>query len=157
MMKVTKPSDREIAMARTFDAPRELVFEAWTKPDMVKRWLGTAGWPMAACEIDLKVGGAFRYVWRNADGAEMGVGGVYREIVRPERIVHTELFDDDWTGGETLVTTTFVERDGRTTVTCTVLYASREVRDRVLESPMEAGMAETFANLAALLDSLLAA
>ena len=104
-LKVTTPTDREIAMTRVFDAPRNLVFEAYTKPELVKRWLGVhAGWSLAVCEIDLRVGGAYRYVWRGPDGTEMGMGGVYREIVPPERIVATETFDQSWYPGEAVST-----------------------------------------------------
>jgi len=100
---VTTPSDREIVMTRVFKAPRKLVFDAWTKPELVRRWLlGPPGWTMPVCEIDLRVGGAYRFVWLGQDGTTMGMGGVYREIVIPERIVNTQLFDQDWTGGETL-------------------------------------------------------
>src|SRR6267143_4785009 len=81
-LEVTTPSDREIAMTRVFDAPRRLVYDAWTRPELLKRWLGVfGGWELAVCEIDLKVGGAYRYVWRGPDRAEMGMRGVYREIV----------------------------------------------------------------------------
>ena len=95
-LKVTTPSEREIVMTRVFDAPRQLLFEAHTKPDLVKRWLlGPPGWSMPVCEIDLRVGGKFRYVWRrDNDGTQMGMGGVYREIEAPERIVNTEKFDE---------------------------------------------------------------
>src|SRR5262245_53302074 len=96
-LKVTTPTDREILMTRVFDAPRNLVFEAMTKPDLLKRWLlGPDGWSLVVCTIDLKVGGAYRYEWRNVDGRTMGMGGVYREIVRPERVVATEKFDVAW-------------------------------------------------------------
>lgn len=153
-LKVTTPSEREIAMTRVFDAPRSLVFDAWTKPELLKRWLGVrGGWSFAVCEVDLKVGGAYRFVWRGPDGTEMGMGGVYREIVRPERLVATEKFDDPWYEGEALDTTVLVEKRGKTTVTTTVLYASREVRDAVLKSPMERGMAESYDKLAELLGS----
>ena len=102
---MTTPTEREIVMSRVFDAPRELVFEAWTKPELLKRWLGVRnGWELAECEVDLKVGGAYRFVWRGPDGAEMGMGGVYREIVAPERLVSTEKFDDPWYEGEALDT-----------------------------------------------------
>jgi len=164
-LKVTTPTDREIALTRVFDAPRRLVFDALTKPEMVKQWLlGPPGWSMPVCEIDLKVGGAFRNVWRReaarraeagcAEGTDMGMGGVYREIVPPERIVHTELFDQDWTGGETLVTTILTEQGGKTTLTTTVLYPSREARDAVLKSRMEEGVAASYDRLAELLVSL---
>lgn len=151
-LKVTTPSDRTIAMTRVFDAPRDLVFDAMTKPDLLKRWLsGPPGWSMVVCEVDLKVGGAYRYVWRGPNGAEMGMGGVHREIVSPERIVCTQLFDEDWTGGEAVGTLVLTERDGKTTLTNTVLYASREVRDAVLKTPMEQGVAAGYDQLEELL------
>src|SRR5690242_19263272 len=95
-LKLTTSGDREIVMTRSFDAPRTLVFDAWTRPELLKRWLlGPPGWSMIVCDVDLKVGGAYRYVWRHDDkGTEMGMGGVYREIVAPERIVSTEKFDE---------------------------------------------------------------
>jgi uncharacterized protein YndB with AHSA1/START domain len=156
-LKVTTPTEREIAMTRVFDAPRSLVFEAHTKPELVKRWLGVhAGWSLAVCEIDLRVGGAYRYVWRGRDGAEMGMGGVYREVVAPERIVATEKFDQSWYPGEAVNTITMVEQGGKTTLTVTVRYESREARDAVLKTPMEQGMAAGFDKLAELLASTLA-
>ena len=153
-LQVTTPSDREIAMTRVFDAPRGLVFDAWTKPELLKRWLGVrGGWTFAVCEVDLKVGGSYRFVWRGPTGAEMGMGGVYREIVRPERLVATEKFDEPWYEGEALDTTTFVERGGKTTATTTVRYASREVRDAVLKTPMLTGVAESYDKMAEVLAS----
>ncbi len=151
-LQVTTPSEREIAMTRVFDAPRRLVYDAHTKPELVKRWLGVfGGWSLAVCEIDLRVGGSYRYVWRRDSGTEMGMGGVYREIVPGERIVATELFDDPWYEGEAVGTTTFVEEGGKTTLTTTVLYASREVRDAVLKTPMETGVAASYDKLEELL------
>jgi uncharacterized protein YndB with AHSA1/START domain len=145
---VTTPTDREIVMTRVFDAPRNLVFEAFTKPDLVKRWmLGPDGWSMPVCEIDLRVGGKYRYVWRHTDGREMGMGGVYREIVPPERIDSTELFDEDWTGGEVLGTLLLTEQAGKTTLTQTLLYPSKEARDNVLKSGMERGVAVSYDRL----------
>jgi len=153
-LQVTTPSEREIAMTRVFDAPRTLVFDAWTKPELLQRWLGVRnGWSLAVCEIDLKVGGAYRFVWRGPDGAEMGMGGVYREIVPPERLVSTERFDDPWYPGEALDTMVLVEEDGKTTVTVTVLYESQEARDGVLKSDMTRGIAESYDMLAELLAS----
>src|ERR1700682_5970327 len=100
-LKVTTPSDREIAVTRVFDAPRKLVFEALITPALLKRWLlGPPGWTMTVCELDPKVGGAYRYVWRKDDGTEMRVGGVIREIVPPDRLVATEKFDQSWYPGE---------------------------------------------------------
>ena len=151
-LQVSTPSEREIAMTREFDAPRTLVFDAWTKPELLQRWLGVrGGWTFPVCEVDLRVGGAYRFVWRGPTGAEMGMGGVYREIVRPERLVATEKFDDPWYEGEALDTTTFVEQGGKTTAKTTVRYASREIRDAVLQSPMERGVAESYDKLAELL------
>jgi len=97
-LQITIPTSREITMTRVFDAPRHLVFEALTKPELVKQWLlGPPGWTMPVCEIDLRVGGAYRYVWRKESvGKEMGLRGVFREIVPPERLVFTEVFDDAW-------------------------------------------------------------
>ena len=151
-LQVTTPSEREIAMTRVFDAPRKLVFDALTKPELLKRWLGVrGGWSLAVCEVDLKVGGTYRYVWRKSDGTEMGMRGVYREVLRPERIVCTELFDDPWYPGDALDTMVLVEKGGKTTLTTTVIYSSQAVRDAVLKSPMARGVAESYDILAELL------
>jgi len=148
-LEITTPSDREIAMTRTFDAPRPLVFDAFTRPELIKRWLGVrAGWTMPVCEVDLRVGGKYRYVWRGPKGNDMGMGGVFREIVAPERIVATEKFDDSWYAGEAVDTTVFVEKGGRTTVTMTVRYESKAARDGVLATPMATGVAESYDKLA---------
>ena len=145
---ITTPSDREIAMSRVLDAPRQLVFDAYTKPALLKRWLGVfGGWSLDVCEIDLRVGGAYRYVWRRAGGVEMGMGGIFREIVVPERIVSSEKFDDAWYEGDATGTVVFTEQGGKTTLTLTMLYASKEVRDAVLQSPMEKGVAASFDTL----------
>lgn len=147
------PSDREITMSRTFNAPRDLVWRAYAEPELIRQWMtGPEGHTMPICEMDFRVGGAWRYVWRLTDGHEMGAGGFYREIVPTERIVHTERFDEDWTGGETVVTTIFEETRGETIVTTSILYSSREARDAVLKSPMEEGLAQCFVNLDALLE-----
>jgi uncharacterized protein YndB with AHSA1/START domain len=154
-LQITTPSDREIAMTRTFDAPRLLVFDAFTRPELIKRWLGVrAGWTMPVCEVDLRVGGKYRYVWRGPKGNDMGMGGVFREIVAPERIVATEKFDDSWYAGEAVDTTVFVEKGGRTTVTMTVRYESKEARDGVLATPMATGVAESYDKLAEYLASV---
>jgi uncharacterized protein YndB with AHSA1/START domain len=148
-LQITTPSDREIAMTRTFDAPRRLVFDAFTRPELIKRWLGVrAGWTMPVCEVDLRVGGKYRYVWRGPKGNDMGMGGVFREIVAPERIVATEKFDESWYAGEAVDTTVFVEKGGRTTVTMAVRYESKEARDGVLATPMATGVAESYDKLA---------
>jgi uncharacterized protein YndB with AHSA1/START domain len=151
-LQITTPTDREIVMTRIFDAPRDLVFEALTRPELVKRWLtGPPGWTMEVCEIDLRVGGTYRYVWHGRDGAVMGMGGVYREVVAPERIVATETFDEAWYPGEAVGTMVLTEQGGRTTLTQTVLYDSREARDAVLRTPMEEGVAASYDKLADLL------
>jgi uncharacterized protein YndB with AHSA1/START domain len=151
-LTVTTPTDREIVMTRVFDAPRPLVFDAFTKPELLKRWFGPRGWSLVVCEVDLKVGGTFRFVLRGPDGRDMGMRGVYREIVAPERSVHVESFDDY--PGESQVTTVLVEQGGKTTLTATVLYPSREIRDMVAKSGMEHGAAESYDKLAELFESV---
>ena len=156
-LTLTATSDREITMTRVFDAPRKLVFEALTKPDLIKRWLlGPPGWSMIVCTVDLKVGGAYRYVWRHENGTEMGMGGIYREIAPPDRIVHTEAFDQAWYPGEAVVTTKLVEQGGRTTMTGTIRYESQAARDAVLKSPMESGVKASYDRLAETLVTLAA-
>jgi len=147
--KLSTPSDREILVERDFDAPRSLVFDAFTRPDLVRRWLlGPDGWTMPVCQIDLRVGGAYRYVWRKeSTGAEMGMGGTFREIVPPQKLVITEKFDDAWYPGEAINTTTFEERSGVTTVRLVVTYESREARDIASRSGMERGMIAGFDRL----------
>lgn len=150
-LRVTMPTDREVVMTRVFDAPRSMVFEAFFKPELLKRWFGPHGWSLAVCEVDFRVGGGFRFVLRGPNGREMGMRGVYREITPPERSVHMESFDDY--PGESQVTAVFVEQGGKTTMTATVLYESKEVRDAVIKSGMEHGAAETYDRLAELLAS----
>jgi uncharacterized protein YndB with AHSA1/START domain len=151
-VQVTTPSEREVAVTRRFDAPRRLVFRALTTPDLLKKWMhGPNGWTLVACDVDLRPGGAFRYVWRKSNGREMAVGGVFREIDPPSRIVHTELFDEDWTGGESVVTTTLEERAGTTTMTVTMLYVSKAARDAALKTGFTSGMEEAYDTLATVL------
>jgi uncharacterized protein YndB with AHSA1/START domain len=109
---------------------------------------------MVVCEVAAKVGDRYRYVWRHDSGAEMGLGGVLREIVPPERIVATEKFDQSWYPGEAVGTIILVEQDGKTILTQTIIYESREARDVVLKSPMEQGMAASYNRLAEVLVSL---
>src|SRR5437016_4486271 len=148
-LKLTTPSDREIVLTRVFHAPRRMVFDAFSKPELLKRWFGPRGWSLVVCEVDPKVGGGFRFVLRGPDGRDMGMRGVYREIVPPERSVHVESFDDF--PGESVVTAVFAEQGGKTTLTVTALYPSREVRDAVIASGMEHGAAESYDKLAELL------
>jgi uncharacterized protein YndB with AHSA1/START domain len=150
-LKVTTPSDREIVLTRVFDAPRQLVFDAFSKPELLKRWFGPRGWSLVICEVDLRVGGNFRFVLRGPDGSDMGMRGTYREINPPERSVHTESFDDY--PGESQVTTELREEAGKTTLIATVLYPSQEVRDAVIQSGMEHGAAESYDKLAEMLSS----
>ncbi len=151
-LQVTTPSDREITMTRVFDAPRTLVFEALTRPELVRRWLGALeGWTFEVCEIDARVGGSYRYLWRHRDGSELGMRGTFLEVIPPERIVSTEVFDQSWYEGEAVGTVVLTERDGKTTVSTTIRYGSREIRDSVLRSPMESGVAAGYARLDELL------
>ncbi len=154
-LMVTMPNDLEIEMVRQFTAPRRLVFDAWTKPALLQRWMhGPDNWSFAVCEVDLRVGGRFRYVWRSPDGEEMGMSGEFREVVPPERLVSMEHFDEVWTGGDTLVTVVFSEAGGRTTLTMTLRYSSKAARDGALQSPMEDGMAQAYNRLEELLPTL---
>lgn len=141
-VKVSTDGESSIVITRWFNAPRDLIFDAHTKCELVKRWLlGPEGWTMPVCEIDLRVGGKYRYVWRKeSSGHEMGMGGEYREIGRPEKIVATEKFDDPWYEGEAFSTLTLTETNGITQLRNVVTYASREIRDNVLKSPMEDGL-----------------
>src|SRR4029077_1935006 len=152
-LKLTTPGERDVVMTRVFDAPRRLVVDAHTKPELVRRWLlGPPGWSMRGCGIDLRVGGEYRYVWQHdRDGTKMGMGGVYREIKAPERIVHTEKFDEAWYPGEAQATLVLVEQGGKTTLTYTMRYESRAARDAVIKSNMASGVAASYDRLDALL------
>ena len=155
MLHLDARGEREIVMTREFDAPRHLVYEALTTPALIRRWLGVMeGWSMAVCDVDLRVGGSFRYQWRGPGGVTLGMRGVYREIFRDQRIVSSEVFDESWYPGEAVGTVELVERSGRTTLTTTVLYSSREARDAVLKSPMESGVAKAYDQLDVVLASL---
>ena len=153
-LKLTTPNDCEVAFTRDFAAPRRLVFDAFTKPEMLQRWLlGPDGWTMPVCQVDLRVGGAYRWVWRHGDGREMGMGGVYREVTPPERIVFTEKFDQAWYAGDALITVEFHEQDGRTTLIQTIRYESKAVRDSVLKSGMRRGVKVSYDRLEKILAS----
>jgi uncharacterized protein YndB with AHSA1/START domain len=147
-LQVTTPTDRELRLTRVFEAPRHLVFAALSKPELVSRWMGgLPGWTMTECEIDFRVGGRYRYAWRHESGTEMGLGGEYLEITPPERVVNTEKFDQPWYEGGAEITILLTEADGRTTLIETVRYDSREIRDQVLKTPMEQGVAVSFDRL----------
>lgn len=152
-LHIAPQGERALVITRRFDAPPHLVFGAHTVPALIRRWMtGPDGWSMDVCEVDLRPGGAFRYVWKHRDGREMGMGGVFREIDPPARIVHAESFDEDWTGGEVIVTSSFAAEGTGTLLTLTCLYSSAEARDGAAGSNMETGMEVSYA----LLDALLA-
>src|SRR6516165_8365371 len=146
-VEVTTPSEREIKVMRRFDAPARLVFDFHTKPEHVQKWLlGPAGWSMPICEIDLRVGGRYRFVWHNDEsGVEFGVSGEYREIAAPSRIVQIERMDG--CEGEVKGTLTLSEAGGRTTLSVNLEFESQELRDRALESGMTNGMAASYDRL----------
>ena len=151
-LNVRRPTDREIVMERVFDAPRGVVFDALIGPESLRRWFGPRDWSLAGCDVDLKVGGAWRFVLRGngPEGGEFGMRGVYREIAAPERLVYTEAYDQgDW--DDLVVTTELAEAGGRTTLTCTVLHPSKEIRDA--NAHMEHGAAEAYERLAEYLAS----
>jgi uncharacterized protein YndB with AHSA1/START domain len=153
-LKVSTPTDREIGLTRVFDAPRQLVWNALSKPELLKRWLfGPEGWTMTVCDDDVRVGGAFHYAWSGPEGAAMSLRGVYREVVRPERLVRTESFEFgcDSQAGEQLATLVLTEEAAKTYLTLTVLYPSKEARDATLASGMEHGVGAGYDRLDALL------
>jgi uncharacterized protein YndB with AHSA1/START domain len=137
--KVTLPADEQILITREFDAPKELVYKAWTTPELVKRWWHANRGEMTTCEIDLRVGGGWRYVMVTPDGFEVGFHGEYREIVPNERLVSTEVYEG-MPDGEALDTLTLTEVDGRTTLEILVQHSSKEHRDAHIASGMEDGM-----------------
>ncbi len=150
------PSDREIVITRSFDAPREMVWDCHTKPALVRRWLlGPPGWELPVCEIDLRVGGKYRYEWEDKSrGVKMGMGGTFTAVKRPEHVGSKEKFDDDWTGGETNVSQVFTEKNGKTTLTLTILYASKQARDGAAATGMTDGMEHGYQRLDELLTRL---
>ena len=143
---VTLPADEQILITREFDAPKHLVYKALTTPDLVKRWWNAKRGEVTSAEIDLRVGGTWRYVMVTEDGTEVGFHGEYREIVPNERIVSTEVYEGAPGGDEggTLNTVTLTEADGRTTLTVLVHAPSKEIRDAIIDSGMEAGMQDAY-------------
>lgn len=149
-LTVTTPNELEIAITRTFDAPREVVFEAHGEPELLRRWmLGPAGWEMTECAMERKANGSWRWAWRHADGRHMSIHGVIREWTPPVRFVSTQVMED--MKCETLVTHEFSERDGKTTLTMTTRYPSRQARDAALKSGMEHGAALSYERLDSIL------
>jgi uncharacterized protein YndB with AHSA1/START domain len=157
--EVTMPSEREVRVARSFRAPRILVYRAFTEPDLVRRWmLGPPGWSMPVCEMDVRVGGRYQWRWRSdADGSEFGFTGTFREVQPPSRLVHTEAYDPGGVGGgypgkDALVTTAFTEETGVTTMTTLIDFGSKEARDAAVATGMTDGMEQSYQ----LLDRVLA-
>lgn len=154
-LKITTPSDLEIEMTREFDAARDLVFDAMTKPEYVRRWFGCPEAPMTACEIDLRVGGTYRFVFRGGDGHENTLEGVYTEVARPDRLVFVERFAmPGFTSDEYQVTSTFVEKAGKTTLTTTILHSSKENRDGQLNAGIDKGVEPAYDRIAELVATM---
>ena len=150
--KYTTPSDREVLVTRVVNAPRRLVFAAWTEPRHLQRWLtGPEGWTMPVCEIDLRPGGRWRYVYRKASGKEMTLTGSVLEVVPPERFVTTESWGPEWP--DTVNTLVLTESEGRTTIALTITYVSKEARDAALDTGAMDGMNRAFELLDELLDA----
>ena len=142
-VKVTTPSDREILITRTFNAPRELVWKTLSDPELLKRWLfGPPGWTMTTCEEDQRPGGSFCWAWSGPDNAEMVMSGVYREVVPPERVVRTERFEIGCPpqDGEQVATMVLAEQNDKTLLTLSIIYPSKEARDGALQSGMDRGL-----------------
>ncbi|HEY3005365.1 MAG TPA: SRPBCC family protein [Kribbellaceae bacterium] len=153
-LRVTAASDTDLILTRVFDASRELLYDALTTPALLVRWYGARGWNLVDCQVDLRVGGAWRFVSRGPGGRSMAQSGLYRELAPPERLVYTEVFDEQSYPGESLISTVLSESGGRTTMTSTVRLPSAAAREIVLRYPMERGAGEGFDRLAALLADL---
>jgi len=150
-LTITTPGDRDIVVVREFDAPRDLVFLCYSKPELLRRWYGMPDWTTFVCDIDFRVGGRYRIGQRSPDGYELASQGVYTGIVEPERIDQTEYYDDDWTKGGSVNSVVFTEKGGRTTTTLTVTYSSPEARAAAAATPMATGMEIGFKRLDAVL------
>jgi uncharacterized protein YndB with AHSA1/START domain len=160
--EVTLPSDTEVRVSRTFNAPVSLVWRAFTEPELLKRWMqGPPGWTMPVCDMDVRPGGTLRWRWRNAEEQqEFGFSGAFQDVVPNQRLVHTELFDpgelnDDAVHmAESLVTVTFEETDGKTSVTTLISYKSKADRDAAIATGMTDGMEMSYSGLDDLLDAM---
>jgi len=150
-LTITTPGDRDIVVVREFDAPRDLVFLCYSKPELLRRWYGMPDWTTFVCDIDFRVGGRYRIGQRSPDGYELASQGVYTGIVEPERIDQTEYYDDDWTKGGSVNSVVFTEKGGRTTTTLTVTCSSPEARAAAAATPMATGMEIGFKRLDAVL------
>jgi uncharacterized protein YndB with AHSA1/START domain len=153
-LTITTPGDRQIVVTRDFEAPRDLVFLCFSKPELMRRWYGMPDWSMPVCEIDFRVGGRFRFVQRAPNGFEMASQGLYTAIVAPERIEQTEMYDDNWTQGGTVNVLTLAETGGVTRSVMTITYTSPEARAAAAASPMAEGMEIGFKRLDAALAEL---
>ena len=156
--QVTLPSDREVRVARSFKASRALVYRAYTEPQLLQRWLlGPPGWSMPVCEMDVRVGGRYRWRWRSdKDASEFGFAGTFREVTPPSRLVHTETYDpmtigDGHPTSKALVSVTFAEESGVTTVTTLIDFGSKEARDAAVATGMTDGMEQSYQLLDAVL------
>lgn len=146
--KIQKLNDLEIEITRTFDVPRQLVFDCFTKPELLKHWMiGPSGWSFQECKVDLRVRGKFRFVWQNEEGMRMGVSGIYKEVQAPQKLVNTELVEAGPTTNETLSTLILEERDGKTWMKNSVKYPSKAIRDAALINNLEEGMAVSYDRL----------
>lgn len=158
--QVTLPSDREVLVTRQFNAPRDLVYKAYTTPALLQRWLlGYPGWTMPVCEMDVRVGGKYRWRWRNdADGKEFGFYGEFREVVAPAKLVHTEFYDPGEVGGDmgdgALITVTLTEKNGMTTVATLMDFRTQQARDAAMSTGMTDGMESSYQVLDKVLPSL---
>lgn len=151
-LQVISPSNREIAMTRVFDAPCAALFKAYTEPELLRRWLGTSGgWSLPVCEVDLREGGAYRYLWSRPDGAEIRVDGIYHRLVPFAHIASSEIITGPKQSASTFCTVTFAEQRRGTRLTVTLHYPSRGTRDAVLLSPMAQSVTESYHRLTAIL------
>jgi uncharacterized protein YndB with AHSA1/START domain len=151
-----RPGAKQLVITRSFNAPRDLVVKANTQPEYVRRWLlGPPGWEMPVCEMDLRVGGRYRWEWfYPACNMRMGVKGEYLEIDLPHRIRVTQEFDDAWDGKQSMIETEFLERGAQTVMKLTITYESEEILERVMQSPMTSGMEMGYERLEALLNEM---
>jgi uncharacterized protein YndB with AHSA1/START domain len=151
-LQISMPTDREVVLTRIFDAPPRLVFDALTRPALIARWQQAPGRTLEVADVDLRVGGAYRFVWRGPGRKDVGLRGVYREVAPPERLVTVETWED-WDAGETLATTVLSEENGKTRYTSTIQFPSKEVRDTVLKHGFARNVHEQYATLAEVLAS----
>ncbi|ESQ80007.1 SRPBCC family protein [Asticcacaulis sp. YBE204] len=154
-LNVTTPAPTDIVVIRHFDAPRPLVWRALTEPALLKRWLiGPDGWTMPVCEIDLRVGGTYRFVWRHQAKGDMGMSGEYRVVDAPVTFTNTEVFDEAWYDGECVVTQTLSDDGDETELTVLMHFISEKARDMALQSGMTSGIDSGYQRLDGILTEL---